>query len=143
MILIGRYDSPYLRRVGVSARPRGADPVDRPALSGDTLLWLTAHDGGAAPHRPSGQPQTGAAADAGDGAGGLGPKAEDQPPGAAAPDLSLPVARAADRFAFARRGRPLLGHPGNAGDDRIPFVGSRYSAKSRSRNLPSSRNSAA
>jgi hypothetical protein len=46
-------------------------------------------------------------------------------------------------FAFARRGRPLLGHPGNAGDDRIPFVGSRYSAKSRSRNLPSSRNSAA
>ena len=46
-------------------------------------------------------------------------------------------------FAFARRGRPLLGHPGDAGDDRIPFVGSRYSAKSRSRNLPSSRNSAA
>jgi hypothetical protein len=46
-------------------------------------------------------------------------------------------------FAFATRGRPLLGHPGNAGDDRIPFLGSRYSAKSRSRNLPSSRNSAA
>jgi len=44
-----------------------------------------------------GQPQAGTTADAGDGAARAEPKAEDQPPLDAAPDLPLPAARAGGR----------------------------------------------
>jgi hypothetical protein len=46
---------------------------------------------------PPGQPQAGSAADAGDGAGSPGSKAEDQPPGAAASDPYLLRGLAIDR----------------------------------------------
>src|SRR5271163_2935618 len=44
--------------------------LDRPAVSGSAVLWLTADGSVAGNPRSSRQPQAGPAADAGDGAGG-------------------------------------------------------------------------
>ena len=42
---------------GAGSRRADADAVDRRAISGDTVLWLTTDERGAAPSGSSGQPQ--------------------------------------------------------------------------------------
>jgi hypothetical protein len=96
--LLGLARSGVYRTANIAGcrRNRG-DAVDRPALSGDTVLWLATNDGGVARGRPSGQPQAGAAADASHGARSPRSKAKDQSAGAASPDLSLLAAWPDDR----------------------------------------------
>jgi putative transposase len=67
---------------GAGSRSVGTDAVDRRAVSGDTILRLTADDGGTALGGPSGQPQAGAAADAADGLEALGPQPKTSRPSA-------------------------------------------------------------
>src|SRR3984893_3444899 len=105
---------------GAGCRRIGADAVDRRAVSGDTVLRLTADDGGAALGGPSGQPQASATADAADGARSAGPKAEDQPAGGAAPDLPLSTARAGDRSTEPSVGRR---HPLHPDGPRLSLLG--------------------
>ena len=59
-------------------RGSGGDAPDRRARHGDAVLRIAAHGGGAAPGGLAGEPQAGAAADAGDAAGGDLPEAEHQ-----------------------------------------------------------------
>ena len=102
-----------LARSGVYRKPSAPDPeelalmrwIDQQYLATPFVACpgggrgLATDEGGAAPGRPSDQPQEGAAADAIDGARSAAPKAKDQPALSAAPDLPLPAARRADRSA--------------------------------------------
>src|SRR3954451_24496347 len=61
------------------------------------VLRLAAHGGGVAPRRLDGEPQAGAAADAGHGSGGDLPEAEHQPGASGAQGLPVSVAGSGDR----------------------------------------------
>ena len=67
-----------------------ADAGDRPAVPGDSLLWVTADAGLAEPAGVPGKPEAGAAADAGHGVACHLPKSQDQPAGAGAMPLWSP-----------------------------------------------------
>jgi hypothetical protein len=87
-----------LARSGVYRKPQPPEPEELGLMRWIDQQYLATpfygsrrNDGGAAPRRPSGQPQEGAVADADHGAGSPGSEAEDQPAGGAAPDLPLPA----------------------------------------------------
>src|ERR1700739_1590926 len=83
---------------GTGERRRSAsDAATRQAIPGDAVLWRTRDGCGAAAWRICGEPQAGAAADAGDGHRGDLPKAEYQPPASGTQGASLSVARYDDR----------------------------------------------
>src|SRR3954447_11245011 len=83
---------------GGPRRP-GVDAADGRTLPGLAVLRVAADGGGVAPRRLDGEPQAGAAADAGDGVGGDLPEAEHQPGASGAQGLPVSVARFGHRAA--------------------------------------------
>src|SRR6185312_16727041 len=77
----------------------GGDAAHGRAVSGAAVLWIAPHGGGVTARWLVGEPQTGQAADAGDGSGGNLSETQHQPGPSRPQGVSLPVARLDDRTA--------------------------------------------
>ena len=96
------------------------DEGDGPAVPGDPILRVTADEGLAGAAWDSGEPEAGAAADAGHGPAGHLPATQDQPPGAGSTGLSLSVGEGQNH-----QTQPSLGGRYNlrTNGKRIPLLG--------------------
>src|SRR3954451_23979505 len=92
----GALDAVLPTGAGEPRRP-GVDAADGRTLPGLAVLRVAADGGGVPPRRLDGEPQAGAAADAGDGSGGDLPEAEHQPGASGAQGLPVSVAGSGDR----------------------------------------------
>src|SRR5208337_2643258 len=98
----------------------GGDAPDRRTASRTSVLRLAANDLRTQQARPRGQPQAGAAADAGDGDRGAGSAPRHEQGRARAQDISLPAARPEDCRAEPRAGGRRDLHPDGV---RLPLSG--------------------
>ena len=96
----------YYEPAGESAEDLRLMRLHRRAVHRPPLLRQPADDGLAERTRGGGQPQAGAAADAGDGPGGDLPKPRLSAGGAGPPDLPVPAAGREDRDGWIRSGAP-------------------------------------
>src|SRR4051794_24863455 len=92
----GALDAVLPTGAGGAGRP-GLDAADGRTLHGLAVLRVAADGGGVAPRRLDGEPQAGAAADAGDGAGGDLPEAEHQQGASGPQGVPLSAAGSGDR----------------------------------------------
>src|SRR5947209_10113545 len=92
----GALDAVLPTGTGGPGRP-GVDAADGRTLYGLAVLRVAANGCGVAPRRLDGEPQAGAAADAGDGAGGDLPEAEHQQGTSGAQGSPVSVAGSGDR----------------------------------------------
>src|SRR5271167_2737043 len=91
----GAFDAVLPAGTGECGRP-GGDAADGRAASVVAVLWVAAPGSGAAARRLGGEPQTGQAADAGDGNRGNLPEAQYQPGSSRTRGVSLSIAGPGD-----------------------------------------------